>query len=212
MSRMTHPPVSFDDWILALFHPDAEDPMLPPDCALDYLDRLFGDPVEALDGFTDEEIGVGLWSLLDSGGAATAMVLGDERVPVSARASSVWRIHTVYEELFVARCGERLGHCSEQDGRLEMVCYMFWDIAAFGGRAGDHDGEILEDEILGVLTGVLQLEHAACQESAVHGLGHRLTRHPERVPAILEHWLATGSVRDERLGPYARAAVTGCIL
>jgi hypothetical protein len=123
----------------------------------------------------------------------------------------VGRIPTVYRELFVPRCTERLGHLSEQGGRLEMICYMFWDVACFGGPPAEREGNLFEDAVLDVLEDVLNLEHAACQESAVHGLGHRIDRHPERAPAILTRWLKTGPVRDPRLRQYAEAARTGCI-
>ncbi|HET9773114.1 MAG TPA: hypothetical protein VFS16_19630, partial [Acidimicrobiia bacterium] len=62
-----------------------------------------------------------------------------------------------------------------------------------------------------VLEDVLAIEHAACQESAIHGLGHRIGRHPERAPAVLDRWLAADRARDPRLRNYAAAARTGCI-
>ena len=92
-----------------------------------------------------------------------------------------------------------------------MACYMFWDVACFGGPPGQREGNLFEDAVLDVLEDVLRMEHAACQESAVHGLGHRVGRHPERAPAILRKWLRGGAIRDERLRVYAEAAATGCI-
>ena len=203
--------VPFEDWVVAVFDPAVEDPWPPPAQELGHLRRLFADPVTALAGCTDEEIGIGLWSVLDSGGAGTALALNDASLPLADRIACIKEIRTVYRELFVPRCGERLGHRSEQGGRLEMACYMFWDVAAFGGPPGEREGNLLEDSILDLLEDLLQLEHAACQESAIHGLGHRIARHPERAPVILDRWLRTGPVRDERLRDYAAAARTGCI-
>ena len=203
--------IPFDDWVVAVFDPDVDDPWPPPAQDLAHLTRLFADPVTALEGCTDDEIGVGLWSVLDSGGAGTALALNDGSLPLRDRIACVNEIRTLYRELFVPRCAERLGHRSEQAGRLEMACYMFWDIAAFGGPPGEREGNLLEDAVLDVLEDLLRLDHAACQESAIHGLGHRVGRHPERAPAIVERWLRTGRVRDERLRAYAAAARTGCI-
>ena len=101
-------------------------------------------------------------------------------------------------------------HLSEQGGRLEMICSMFWDVACFGGPAGQREGNLFEDAVLDVLEDTLQFPHAACQESAVHGLGHRISRHPERAPAIPAGGLKTGPVRHPRLRGYAEAARTGC--
>ena len=203
--------VSFEDWIVGVFDPSVEDPWPPPSQELQHLTQLFADPVAALEGLTDEEIGVGLWSVLDSGGAGTALALNDATLPLDARIACVHQIRTLYKELFVPRCSERLGHLSEQGGRLEMICYMFWDVACFGGPAGQREGNLFEDAVLDVLEDALYLAHAACQESAIHGLGHRMGRHPERAPAVLDRWLRAGPVRDDRLRPYAEAARTGCI-
>lgn len=203
--------VPFEDWVVGVFDPAVDDPWPPPAQELSHLTRLFRDPVAALEGLDDEEIGVGLWSVLDSGGAGTALALNDATLPLADRTACVRLIPTLYRELFVPRCAERLGHLSEQGGRLEMICYMFWDVASFGGPPGEREGNLFEDAVLDVLEDTLYLEHAACQESAVHGLGHRIGRHPERAPAILDRWLKAGPVRDPRLRPYAEAARTGCI-
>jgi hypothetical protein len=203
--------VAFEDWVVGVFDPTVEDPWPPAGQELEYLTRLFSDPIGTLEGLSDEEIGVGLWSVLDSGGAGTALALNDATLPLETRIACVNQIRHVYRELFVPRCAERLGHLSEQDGRLEMICYMFWDVAVFGGPPGDREGNLFEDAVLDVLEDTLYIEHAACQESAVHGLGHRVSRHPERAPAVLDRWLRTGPIRDPRLRPYAEAARTGCI-
>src|SRR5581483_5813383 len=209
MSRVEVP---FEDWVVAVFDPTVADPWPPPAQDLAHLTRLFGDPTGALEGLSDEEIGVGLWSVLDSGGAGTALALNDATLPLADRVACLRLIPTLYRALFVPRCTERLGHLSEQDGRLDMICYMFWDVACFGGPPGDREGNLFEDSVLEVLEDVLELPHAACQESAVHGLGHRIARHPERAPAVLTRWLEAGPVRDPRLRPYADAARAGCIL
>ena len=203
--------VPFEDWVVGVFDPTVEDPWPPVEQELEYLTRLFSDPIGTVEGLSDEEIGVGLWSVLDSGGAGTALALNDATLPLDARIACVHQIRTLYRELFVPRCAERLGHVSEQGGRLEMICYMFWDVAVFGGPPGEREGNLFEDAVLDVLEDTLYLEHAACQESAIHGLGHRVSRHPERAPAILDRWLRTGPIRDARLRIYAQAARTGCI-
>lgn len=203
--------VSFDEWVAAVFDPDATDPWPPPEQELAYATRLFSDPVAVLDGYTDEEVGIGIWSVLDSGAAATTLSFGDTSLPLDERIGGVRAITTLYRDVFAVRCAERLGHLEEQEGRLEMACYMFWDIAAFGGTPGERAGNLLEDAVLDVLDLALRLPHAACQESAIHGLGHRVTRHPERAPAILDRWLRSGMCRDDRLVAYANAARTGCI-
>jgi hypothetical protein len=203
--------MDFEDWVVAVFDESVEDPFPPLAEALAHLTRLLADPVAALEGLTDEEIGIGLWSILDSGGTGTVLALNEEALPLDERIACVRLMPGLYRELFVPRCEERLGHLSEQGGRLEMICYMFWDVAAFGGPPGTREGNLLEDAVLDVLEDVIRLPHAACQESAIHGLGHRVGRHPERAPAVLERWLRLDLARDPRLVDYARYACSGCI-
>ena len=203
--------MDFEDWVVAVFDESVEDPFPPPAEALAHLTRLLADPVAALGGLSDEEIGIGLWSVLDSGGTGTVLALNEDGLPLAERIACIRLIPGLYRELFVPRCQERLGHLNEQGGRLEMICYMFWDVAAFGGPPGTREGNLLEDAVLDVLEEVIRLPHAACQESAIHGLGHRVGRHPERAPAVLERWLRLDLARDPRLVDYARYACSGCI-
>ena len=86
--------VPFDEWVVAVFDPGVEDPCPPPAQDLAHLTRLFADPVAALDGFTDEEVGIGLWSILDSGGAGTALALNDATLPLADRVACVGQIGT----------------------------------------------------------------------------------------------------------------------
>lgn len=203
--------MDFEDWVVAVFDETVEDPFPPPAEALAHLTRLLADPVAALEGLSDEEIGIGLWSVLDSGGTGTVLALNEDDLPLADRIACIRLLPGLYRELFVPRCQERLGHLSEQGGRLETICYMFWDVAAFGGPPGTREGNLLEDAVLDVLEDVIRLPHAACQESAIHGLGHRVRRHPERAPAVLERWLRLDVARDPRLVDYARCACSGCI-
>jgi hypothetical protein len=203
--------ITFDAWLAAVFDPTAPDPWPTPAEDLALLSRLLEDPARALAGRAPDAVAAGLWSVLDSGGAGTALALGDPDLPLDERIACVRLLPRLYESVFVPGCREVLGHL-DPDGRpLETTCYMVWDIAAFGGPPGDRSGNLLEDAVLDVLADVLAIEHAACQESAIHGLGHRVARHPERAPDLLRRWLRSGPVRDPRLRAYAEAAVTGSI-
>ncbi len=202
-----------EEWVLLVFDPDADYYPWPPGRDdLANLTRLFADPVTSVGGLDDETIGIGLWNVLDPGGAGTTFAVGDTDLPITDRVACVRAIPTLYRDLLAPRCAPRLGHLGEQEGRLEMIAYMFWDIAAFGGVEGTRNGNLLEDAVLETLDDILHIDHAACQEGAIHGLGHRFPRHPERVPAILRTFLRRGPIADDRLVPYAESAMSGCIL
>ena len=67
--RLVRVEVSFEHWVVGVFGPTVEDPWPPPAQERAHVTRLFSDPVGALEALSDEEKGVGLWSVLDSGGA-----------------------------------------------------------------------------------------------------------------------------------------------
>jgi hypothetical protein len=52
----------------------------------------------------------------------------------------------------------------------------------------------------------LALSSAACQESALHGLGHWRRYDPQDVERIVDAYLAAGAPADPRLIGYAKAA------
>ena len=110
--------VPFEDWVVAVFDPTVEDPWPPPVQDLAHLTQLFADPVGALEGLTDEEIGVGLWSVLDSGGAGTALALNDATLPLDARIACVHSIRTLYPERAPAILDRWLTARRERDPRL----------------------------------------------------------------------------------------------
>jgi hypothetical protein len=58
----------------------------------------------------------------------------------------------------------------------------------------------------------LQIEHAACQRSALHGLGHWSGGNDQRVPAVIDQWLAIHPNAPKKLVEYAKAARSGIVL
>ena len=57
-----------------------------------------------------------------------------------------------------------------------------------GPRVDPHAAD-LEAEILGILERTLALENVACQEAALHGLGHRHHKHASQVEVIVDTYL-----------------------
>jgi hypothetical protein len=58
----------------------------------------------------------------------------------------------------------------------------------------------------------LAISHLACQESALHGLGHWKRAHPERVQAIIDAFLAKERGLPDVLRHYAKQARAGHVL
>ena len=67
----------------------------------------------------------------------------------------------------------------------------------------------LEDACLTAMERTLEVDHPACQEGALHGLGHWLNDYPERARAAIDRFLQTCTLPELR--QYALDARTGMI-
>ncbi len=63
-----------------------------------------------------------------------------------------------------------------------------------------------------VMQRVLALDALACQESALHGLGHWHLRYPAEVEGAIDAFLERRPQLDPRLRQYAFSARRGCVL
>ncbi len=85
---------------------------------------------------------------------------------------------------------------------------MFWDRFLSGGAA-DAEQAAVDGELIEVMGKALQIEHAACQESALHGLGHWEVESEDRVHTIIDDWLVRHPHLPAPLRAYAEAARDG---
>jgi hypothetical protein len=184
----------------------------PADVSVAYLTRLFEDPEPAVAYFSDAQIAQGLYYLIDSGAGGVVMVLGEAAVPLSDRERCVRAIYSLFAELFAPRCAPRLSHLDvgkAEDGpgtaELNGLCYMWWDIFSGGGLD-------LTPVYLATMERILELDSIACQESALHGLGHWAAYDARAVEAIVDRFLRRSQGLSSELTAYARSARVGCVL
>jgi len=212
--------LSFGDWLdftfgrpvrsdYYPFFDDREDYWDPaPAVGIDYLTRLFEDPASLLYGYEDRQIGSALWLL----SSEDSHCLYSRDVPVEARERCLAAIGTLFSDLFEARCTPVLGHRDQPGaGPVNASCYMWWENLPFPAAPDDPDRERLNAAMVATMERSLKLANPACQESAVHGLGHLVRHGPCGIDAILTAYSERDDILPE-LAAYARAARTGCIL
>ena len=218
------PDLSFDDWVLHVFdhpatgpewhwEPDAPYWPGPPAAIVAHLTRLFENPLPPLEGFTDAELNKGFWYIASNGLSDYMFALSDASVPLDARLRCLRALSVVYRDLFAPRCSPHLSHLDEPGvGDLNLVCYMWWDICPIGGPPHDPDHDAVNRAALDVMTDALALDSIACQESALHGLGHWHPENAREIETIVDRFIAAHpSMRPELLS-YARSARGGCVL
>jgi hypothetical protein len=89
---------------------------------------------------------------------------------------------------------------------------MWWDVMPIAGMPDESHHRRFNDACLAVMEKTLYLESIACQENALHGLGHWSIYYGGKVEAIIDRYLAHNSELDEGLRVYALSARQGCIL
>ena len=176
-----------------------------------HLTRLFEDPSAALDGFADSQIAQGLYYLIDTGAGGQVRFLMDRAVPLGDRLRGVASMQALFAGLFAPRCTPHLSHLSEaQPKSLNGVCYMWWDILPFGRVDDAAEQRATEAAMLEVLRATLALDSLACQEAALHGLGH-WQGDRAAVQGIIDAFVNRKAAARAELLAYARAARAGCV-
>jgi len=199
-------------WRLSIFSGEGN-PGSSDLATLDYITRTFEDPLRALAPFADGEIGAGLWSL-GSGGEGLHTV-SDPKLPWDLRRRCIQTFVTLFRDLFQTRCTSTLSHLERPgadvppSSQLNSACYMWWDFDCWVASRTPLAANPLDEAFLDSMQSILAIPHLACQESALHGLGHWHWAHPEAVEAAVDRYLAGSS--PEPLRRYALAARCGCV-
>jgi hypothetical protein len=214
----------FEDWVLFIFDHPAEGPEWhadpgapswdgPAALTAEYATRLFEDPVPALEGFSDAEINKGLWYLISPGLGEHMLCLDEPAVPLEARVRVVRSCESLFRTLFLPRCSPHLSHRDWAEAApLNSICYMWWDIMPVYGGPVPQDQQALHEAALSTMAAVLDMDSPACQESALHGLGHWHSGFPETTEAIIDTFLQAEQQFLPELITYARSARCGCVL
>jgi hypothetical protein len=216
--------LSFEEWVRHLFdHPgggpqwwaDVEAPFWagPPAVTVAYVTRLFEEPVGMLARYDDAQLGQGFWYLVSNGASDCMFALSDGTVRLDDRLRAVRAFTNVFRSIFAERCSPHLSHCDEPGASpLNVTCYMWWDLLPLAGAPDDPAARPLGMAALDVMRDVLALDSIACQESALHGLGHWHAGHPREVEGIVDAFLARATDARPALVGYARSARSGCVL
>ena len=218
--------LSFDAWIEHAFAAEVRSGRNPwffdDDCdwwdppapiAVAHITRLFADPQKPLHWFADAQIAQGLTYLFSISATGAKDWLSDPSTPVEKRLACVHSIFTLFERLFAPRCSAALSHLSEAPaGTLNCVCYMWWDEFIAIAHPDDRHFQTLHEAALDVMEKTLRLNSPACQEAALHGLGHWRGQFSARVEDIVSGYLAANPHLESRLQRYASAARSGCVL
>lgn len=214
--------LSFEDWLLFIFCWPEQPPgsvggnreyanewwVSPPAVKVNYMTRLFEQPVTCLAPYSDREIAQGLWDIV--GDEEYVAALSSVEVPLGDRRRCIAAFASFFRDLFVPRCTDSLEHRSEAGNPLNTICYMWWDLLCISPAAEER--EDVFEAIVRSLTATLDLPSMACQEAALHGFGHWLEIDTATIQHTIDEWLRHHPNLRVELRNYAQAARCGCVL
>lgn len=211
---------TFDEWLKSVFaHPVKVNPwyydcdVIEPDfeTCIDYLTKLFKAP-EVLDQYLDAQVRDGLYFLISNGCSIHTVALTDKKLAVEKRVECIIAMKDLFALSLSKRCSDHLSHLDQPNSNpINSVAYMWWDILPLCGQPTDRSFEKIDEAALEVMESTLELSSIACQESALHGLGHWHMHYPGRVEKTIDRYLSNRSVKSDELIRYARAAQQGCV-
>jgi hypothetical protein len=93
---------------------------------------------------------------------------------------------------------------------------MWWDVIPIHGTSekerNDRRPNPLDQACLAVMRDTVRLPNPACQESALHGIGHWALAYPAFAATTIDAYLAANPKLRPELVRYAQAARTGSVL
>jgi hypothetical protein len=202
--------VQAEAWYLA---PDAPTWDAPAATTLDYLTRLFNTPQQSVGGFSDAQLKQGLWYIASGTFSEHMYVLVDATLPEAARLACISAIKNLFGELFAVRCTNLPSHGADAASGLSVlndICFMWWHVLPVHGEPNDPRRIKIDQAVLAVLREILSMDSLACQESALHGLGHWSYYYRTKVRPIIENYLAH-MPDNPTLRAYATLAADGSV-
>ena len=216
--------LSFEDWVKQVFDHEVRKPEWywdkdawswkgPSDLTVEYLSRLFGRPLPILANYSDEQLNQGFWYLTSGACSNHRFAVTDETVPLDARVRCVRSIQRVFEQIFSGLCSQHLLHIDEKGAApLNPACFMWWDLSPLQLEPDGAANESISNAALEVMEATLKLDSVACQESALHGLGHWELFYPTEVAEIIDQHLKDNPHLRTELKEYALNAREGHVL
>ena len=216
--------LSVAEWVSYLFdHPvtdpawhfDVDSPYLQVDAerAAELIAETFEASGTLLAPFTDAQLNQGFWFLVSPGNSGYMCCLTAPSVAWSTKQRVLRSFVPLFRDVMAARCSPVLRHLDESgSSTLNSACFMWWDLLPLDESDGPEAlPASMRGEVLAVLSELLEIPHDACQESALHGLGHWALWHAE-ARGVIERFIDRSEGLRVELVAYARMARTGCIL
>lgn len=177
---------------------------------LEYLTRLFRHPHDLRSRLSVDQIGLGMWYLVDSSAGDYLNVLNDLGLPWPERKGLIEALGPLFR-FFSQICDEEPIQRARNGYWAKHTCFMFWDVCAVRPDPTNPRQRESDDACLAVMKQTLHVDHAITQEATLRGLGEWARAYPGEVGAIIDPFLAANPGLSEELQQQARDAKRGLV-
>ena len=177
----------------------------PTQATLIRLTGVFENAGSMLAPYSDESVDQAFWYM-------NGKVLGalrDESIEWATRDRLIRSFGTLFRELFAVRCRPVFSELDEEGSPPNSSCYMWWDIDSWRFTIDPLAGNHADSAFIASMRSILAIDHIACQESALHGLGHWHRYHAREVETIIDEFLERKFNLPGQLREYAAMARAG---
>jgi hypothetical protein len=164
--------------------------------------------------YSDAQVNRGLYYIISNGASDLFLAFSDPAIRWDLRLRVLASFYDLFSQCLNLRCSPELSAGSwDISNPLNGVCYMWWDVIPLCQYQNKDDPHELDRDllILDTMRRTLSLDNIACQESALHGLGHWAIGYLDRVRPIINRYLALNPDLPPKLRDYALAARDGCV-
>lgn len=200
-------PVDGLEWY---FREDYEDPDVAKGDFLLLATHVF-DNTHVIGGmYSERQVCMGLRYLINPSCGPFSFLYLDTEIEFEVRRNAISSMGSVFRDLFAEVLKGRAPFQENASEALSYgeTCYMWWDLFPRHGSPRRRDMEETDVVIFRTISSVLQINVAACQESALHGLGHWFSSRPDDVVSAIKSFLP---LAPPALKQYALKAMEGNI-
>ncbi len=213
-------PTRWDEWVRHVFNHPVSDARWyhaknvevwdgTPDETNILVVGTFNTCCELTELFTDAQINLGLWYILDGSLSPIVDLALHPSLPVEAHLKVLDGMLPLFTGFFSNRCSSTLSHKGERAASpLNEICYMWWYVARLRGSPQSAENATFDRHHISVLREIVRIPHDACRESALQGISEIVGSYPSAGDGILEVLQAQIAIRPDLL-EYARLAVLG---
>jgi hypothetical protein len=198
-------PIDGTEWY---FSDEHEDLNLQKDQLVQLAAQAFSDVAKAANQFDEKQVCMGLRYLVNPSCSPIPYLYLDASIDFSIRSNAIMSMQALFQNLFANLSSEHALYQASGGSPLSYreTCYMWWEMFPRHGVPRRADMEETDAIICQTISSILEIDNLACQESALHGLGHWFSSRPNEVSEAIKSFLPHAPVA---LKEYAINAMQG---